>query len=251
MTRSLPAKSSLGLVATGVAALVVTTASNADLVVLDSIAHGTLYETTGSPLANGLGSHLFAGNNGQDLTRRGLVRFDVGSLGPDVVVTSATLRLHVSQANAAADDVFLHRVLSDWGVGTTDAPGGEGGGGAATAGSATWNDAFYDTTPWANAGGDFAGTASAIAEVEGNGWYEWSGAGLASDLQAMVDGGLGDFGWILLGNESMASTAKRFDSMFAAEEFRPELVVEFSVVPGPSVASLLVLAGFRARRRRS
>ena len=251
MSRPLAVKSSVGLVATAVTALSVATVSNAELVVLDSTANGTLYETTGSPLANGLGSHLFAGNNGQDLSRRGLIRFDVGDLGSNLVVTSATLRLHVSQANAAATDVFLHRVLSDWGVGTTDAPGGEGGGGAATPGSATWNDAFHDTTPWTNAGGDFAGTASATTEVGGNGWYEWTGAGLTDDLQTMLDGGFDDFGWILLGEESMASTAKRFDSMFAADEFRPELVVEFNVVPAPSVASLLVLAGLRVRRRRA
>lgn len=250
MTRPLVVKSSVSLVAAGVVALSIFTVSNAEVVVLDSIANGTLYETTGTPLANGLGSHLFTGNNGQNLSRRGLIRFDVGDLGSNLVVTSATLRLHVSQANAAANDVFLHRVLADWGVGTTDAPGGEGGGGAATPGSATWNDAFYDVTPWTSAGGDFAGTASAIAEVGGNGWYDWTGAGLADDLQAMLDGGFDDFGWILLGDESMASTAKRFDSMFAAEEFRPELVVEFNMVPGPSVASLLVLAGLRARRRR-
>ena len=220
-----------------------------EVVSLDSIAHGTLYETAGSPLANGLGSHLFAGNNGQDLSRRGLIRFDIGSLGPNIVVSSAILRLHVSQANASPRDVSLHRVLADWGVGSTDAPGGEGGGGPATPGSATWNDAFYDTTPWTNAGGDFAGVASAITEVGGNGWYEWSSAGLVQDVQQMLDGGFDDFGWILLGDESMASTAKRFDSMFAAEEFRPELVVEFSVVPGPSVWSAIVLSGMGSRRR--
>ena len=234
-----------------IAALSIGSLSQGEVVTLDSIAHGTLYETSGSPLANGLGSHLFAGNNGQDLTRRGLIRFDVDSLGSNIVVSSATLRLHVSQANASPTDVFLHRVLADWGVGSTDAPGGEGGGGPATPGSATWNDAFYDTTPWANAGGDFAGGPSAITEVGGNGWYEWTGDTLAGDIQEMLDGGFGDFGWILLGDESGPSTAKRFDSMFAAEEFRPELVVEFTVVPAPSVASLIALAGLRSRRRRS
>ena len=233
-----------------IAALSIGSLSQGEVVTLDSIAHGTLYETSGSPLANGLGSHLFAGNNGQDLTRRGLIRFDVDSIGSNILVSSATLRLHVSQANASPTDVFLHRVLADWGVGSTDAPGGEGGGGPATPGSATWNDAFFGDTPWTNAGGDFDLAAGAIREVGGVGWYEWTSDMLARDVQDMLDGNIIDFGWMLIGDESSGSTAKRFDSMFAAEEFRPQLVVEYSVIPAPSMASLLVVAGLRSRRRR-
>lgn len=233
-----------------VAALTGGAAVNAEILALDSIAHGTLYEPSGPPLANGLGDHLFAGNNGQDLSRRGLIRFDVDRLGTNVVISSATLRLHVSQANASPTDVSLHRVVGDWGVGTTDAPGGEGGGGPATPGSATWNDAFFGDTPWTNAGGDFDLAAGAIREVGGVGWYEWTSDMLARDVQDMLDGNIIDFGWMLIGDESSGSTAKRFDSMFAAEEFRPQLVVEYSVIPAPSMASLLVVAGLRSRRRR-
>ncbi|MEE2972008.1 MAG: DNRLRE domain-containing protein [Planctomycetota bacterium] len=228
-------------------------AATADLVVLDSVAHGTLYDTSGAPLANGLGRHLFAGKNGQNLARRGLLRFDLAGLGAEVVVESVILRLHVSQANAAATEVDLHRVTSDWGVGSTDAPGGEGGGGPATAGSATWNESFFGQTAWATAGGDFDAVTSASSIVAGGGWYEWSGQGLVDDLQSVVDGTAANFGWILLGDESGASTAKRFDSMFADEPFRPELLVEFTVVPTPGAVALLTLAGLSpcVRRRRA
>lgn len=238
------------LVLAGIAA---SSTATADLVVLDSIAHGTLYETAGSPLANGLGSHLFAGRNGQNLARRGLLRFDLDRLGSDVIIESAILRLHVSQANAAATEVDLHRVAADWGVGSTDAPGGEGGGGPATADSATWNESFFGRTAWANAGGDFDGAASASTIVSGVDWYEWSSEGLVDDLQSVVDGTAANFGWILLGDESGPSTAKRFDSMFADESFRPELVVEYTVVPTPGAFTLLALAGLspRTRRRRA
>ena len=224
--------------------------AGAELVVLDSTAHGTLYDTNGSPLANGLGNHLFAGKNGQGFARRGLLRFDAASLGSDVLIESVTLRLHLSQANAAPNSVGLHRVLSDWGVGSTDAPGGEGAGGAATTGSATWNDAFHEEPPWTTAGGDFDGITSAASIIADVGWYEWTGPGLVDDLQRMLDGDVGEFGWLLMGDETSSSTAKRFDSMFAAEEFRPELVVEFTTVPAPAIGSLFAIAGVLASRRR-
>ena len=246
MPRHLPSLAMTGLLA----GFSLTAVAHADLVVLDSIAHGTLYESTGSQSANGLGAHLFAGNNGQDLSRRGLLRFDVASLGSDVVVHGATLRLHVSQANPQDVEVSMHRLITDWGVGSTDAPGGEGGGGPATPGSATWTHAFWDDTPWTNAGGDFADPATATSLVGGTGWYEWSGAGLVTDIQAMLDGDAPDFGWILLGDESGPSTAKRFDSRLAELGFRPELVVEFSVVPAPPAIAMLAFARNGRRRRR-
>ncbi len=232
-----------------VLALLVAGAAAAEVATFDAIAHGTLYESTGDQLANGLGQHLFAGNNGQDLTRRGLIRFDPDGLG-DVVVESAVLRLHVSQANATPSGVSLHRVLSDWGVGSTDASGGEGGGGPATPGSATWTHAFFGKVPWANAGGDFDALALASAKVGDLGWYEWSGDALAEAVQGMIDDPSSNFGWLLQGDESMASTAKRFDSMFAAPEFRPQLVVNYSTVPAPGALALLGLAGGIGRRRR-
>lgn len=232
-----------------VLALLVAGAASAEVATFDAIAHGTLYESTGDQLANGLGQHLFAGNNGQDLTRRGLIRFDPDGLG-DVVVESAVLRLHVSQANATPSGVSLHRVLSDWGVGSTDAPGGEGGGGAATPGSATWTHAFFGKVPWANPGGDFDALTLASTQVGGVGWYEWSSDGLTAAVQAMLDEPASNFGWLLRGDESAASTAKRFDSMFSSPEFRPELVVNYTAVPAPGALALLGVAGGIGRRRR-
>ena len=128
---------------------VFTGTASADLVTLQSDRNGTLYETNGDPRANGLGQHLFAGVTNQGFRRRGLLDFDLAPLlaGP-VTIESVTLRLHVSQTNAPTSDVGLHRLLADWGVGTTDAGGGEGGGGPATPRSTTWDSAFYDTEAW-------------------------------------------------------------------------------------------------------
>ena len=234
------------------AILTVAIPATADLVSLQSSRHGTLYETDGAPLANGLGQHLFAGVTNQNFKRRGLLDFDLSPLsGQSIEISSVTLRLHMSQSGAGAENIGLHRVLSDWGVGSTDAGGGEGGGGPATPGSATWMDAFWDVTPWQTAGGDFAALASASSSVDGVGFYEWTGDGLISDLEGMLAGNAGEFGWLLLGNESTSGTTKRFDSMtIGNQDFRPELVVEYSAVPAPGVLALFGLAGIRRRARR-
>jgi len=230
-----------------------TGSASADLVTLQSNRHGTLYETNGDPRANGLGQHLFAGVTNQGFRRRGLLDFELAPLlaGP-VVIESVTLRLHVSQTNAAPANVGLHRLLADWGVGTTDAPGGEGGGGPATPGSATWDSAFFDTVSWSNPGGDFAVDASASSLLEGTGWKSWSGAGLVEDLQAMVDGDAARFGWLILGDETADGTTFRFDSMYVNDAtLRPELVVEYAAVPAPAGVALLGIGGLLRGRRRA
>ncbi len=234
------------------AVLTVALPAAADFASLQSNRHGTLYETNGSPLANGLGQHLFAGVTNQNFKRRGLLDFDLSPLsGQMIEISSVTLRLHMSQSGAAAENVGLHRVLNDWGVGSTDAGGGEGGGGPATPGSATWMDAFWTVSPWQTAGGDFEVLASASASIDGVGFYEWTGSGLISDLEGMLAGDVGEFGWLLLGNESTSGTTKRFDSMTNGnEDFRPELLVEYSAVPAPGVLALFGLAGIRRRTRR-
>ena len=223
-----------------------------DVISLQEERHGTLYESNSGELANGLGQYFFAGVNNQTRIRRGLIAFDLAPLaGLDIQINAVTVRLHCSQGNPGANETSLHRTLSDWGVGSTDAPGGEGGGGAATPGSATWNYAFYDTTPWTNPGGDFAEAASASAIVSGPGWYEWSGEGLVSDLEAWISGNAGSYGWELIGNESTNGTAQRFDSILLGNaEFAPQLIVDYTEIPAPASTIALLLAGVRPRRRR-
>ncbi|MDE0888143.1 MAG: DNRLRE domain-containing protein [Phycisphaerales bacterium] len=232
---------------------ILTIPATADLVSLQSSRHGTLYETDGAPLANGLGQHLFAGVTNQNFRRRGLLDFDLSPLsGQSVEILSVTLRLHMSQSGAGPEAIGLHRMLTDWGVGSTDAGGGEGGGGPATPGSATWTHAFWDTSPWQTAGGDFATLASASTAVDGVGWYDWSDSGLISDVEGMLAGELDELGWMLLGNESTNGTTKRFDSMYLGnEEFRPQMIVEYAAVPAPGVLAVFGLAGIRRRNRRA
>src|SRR5439155_18007756 len=106
---------------------------------------------------------------------RALVAFDVaGKVPAGARLTAVRLRLNLSAANSnSAQTMGLHRVLVDWGEGSTVASGGGGGGGPASIGGATWLHTFSPNTLWSHPGGDFEATASASTAVEGVRVYEW------------------------------------------------------------------------------
>jgi hypothetical protein len=214
-----------------------------------------IYSADGST-SHGAGQHFFAGRTGQgspiDL-RRGLLAFDVSAIPSGSTISSVTLRLYLDRSSDSADrSVSLHRVLQDWGEGTSAGGGtgtGAGGGQGATAtnGDATWKYRFYNTAnptaspAWTIEGGDFVAAASAASSV-GNIQYDaiaysWAGAGLASDVQAWVNGAA-NYGWIVIGDETTFSTARRFESSNNTNngtgmlpDYRPRLTVQFTV-PG-------------------
>ena len=185
------------------------------------------------------------GGGGGNRASRGLIAFDIaGSIPLGASIDSVSLMLHVSRATAGSQSVTLHRLLADWGEGTSDAPGGggigqggEGSGTAATAGDATWKHTFSQTTDWATLGGDFSATTTASTSVAGTGSYTWASAQMAADVQGWLDKPSTNFGWLLQSNESQASTAKRFDSREnPTVSNRPTLLVQFT--PPPSTVSI-------------
>lgn len=179
------------------------------------------------PLANALGD-LFAGRTNQDgqgpamtSIRRALVYFDLaGAIPNGMRVTEATLTLRDVQGNNGDATITVHRVLQDWGEGTSFYPGG--GGEAATDGDATWVHAIYDEVEpaasafWNTPGGDFAPIASAQTAVTGDmgggGLFEWTSPQLLADVRGWMAEPAGNFGWVLLGDESTGQSAKRFNS---------------------------------------
>ena len=131
--------------------------------------------------------------------------------------------------------IELHRLLSDWGEGGSDASGEEGGGARATTGDATWLHTFFDTAMWANPGGDFSATVSASAPVGATSTYTWSSPQMGADVQAWLDQPASNFGWLLLGNESQDQTTKRFDSREnAVAGNRPRLDVIYAPPEPPT-----------------
>ena len=106
----------------------------------------------------------------------------------------------------------LHKLLADWGEGTSMAPGEEGDGAPATPNDATWRHRFFDTIFWNTQGGDFSATVSASQMVGAVGQYTWSSAQMVADVQGWLDNPATNFGWLMLGDESVFLTAKRFDT---------------------------------------
>ena len=212
----------------------------ADTLVFDAAADNTIYQdSTGN--SNGAGDFLFAGNNGGNSPRRSLINFDLSAIPTGATITNVTFTAFVSQGNGTTVDIDLHRLTNDWGESTSDAPGGEGGGTSAAIGDATWDENFFGTSNWTNPGADFIVGSSATASVGTSGSHSWSSAGLVSDVQDWVDGSAANFGWILIGDESGPSTARRFNSRTNANN-SPFLTIEFESIPEPATGLLLAAA---------
>ena len=199
--------------------------------------------------SNGQGGDFGAGVVNRDRIRRGLLHFDLNALPTTAQIIDVTLRLHlveVSGGDTVARDILVHRLNANWGEASSGPGSGGGGGGTggpATTGDATWNHTFFDTAFWTTPGGDFAPVASAMTSVEtALAYYEWTGPGLIAEVQAWIDGAEPNFGWLIRSNES-AQGGRRFDSLQSSTaDFRPLLTVEFTQVPEPATATLVVAA---------
>lgn len=208
-------------------------------VVLPASRDNTLYESATGALSNGRGEYLFAGrtNQASDSLRRALVLFDLSSIPPGSTVTSASLLLTMSKTISGAHVFELHPITADWGEGISDASGDEGAGAPSQSGDATWIHRFYNTNTWSSPGGDPAATVSASQSVSGTGSYAFGpSAQMTTDVQGWVSGPSTNFGWLVLGGESTAGSAKRFNSREnAAVSTRPVLAVDY--VPASSVGT--------------
>lgn len=201
----------------------------------------SLYSQSGRR-SNGAGENLFSGTvgtNGGGALRRALLAFDVaGNIPTGSTITGAKLTLNVSRSNTGGQTHSLHKLVADWGEGTSDAPGPEGEGTGAMAGDATWSFRVLDGETWDNSGGDFEAAASAGATVAGQGKYEWTSDQMVADVQAWLDDASTSFGWILIGNERGLQTAKRFDSKEnGTESRRPALEITFTAAAAQAQAT--------------
>ena len=186
--------------------------SHAGVVTLGASQDNTLYESSLGNISNGAGQYCFAGKTASAAIRRAVIRFEVqGALPAGAVVVDARLRLHMSKSIGGVADVSVHRALSPWGEGTSDASDEEGSGAPAAVGDATWLFNDYPTYYWGQSGGDFAAAPSATTPVGDIGVYTWGESG-AADVAGWVNGSTPNYGWVLVGDESASVTTKRFDT---------------------------------------
>lgn len=225
----------------------------ADVVTLAPLKDNTLFQNDAGTISNGQGSYLYSGMTAIGGLRRGLMAFDLSSIPAGSTITDVRFSIRVSRTITASERIGLHRVRANWGEGLSNSNGQSGGGGGApaTAGDATWTHAFFGSVPWATAGGDFDAVPSAGQQVVGVGFYTFTGPGLVQDAQSWLDSPSSNFGWAIIGNESVSSSAKRFDSRNSAiPANRPSLVVTYTPIPAPASLALLLLAAGRRTRRR-
>jgi hypothetical protein len=209
-------------------------AAQAGTVSIQCSRDNTLFQDAEGDTSNGSGPAFFAGNNGQNLIRRGLVRFELlGVVPAGAAIEDAVLTLEVSSApDTVPRWIALHRVLADWGEGSSTSSGG--GGAPAQPGDATWLHTRYPDHLWSVPGGDFVAASSAAALVADVDTYRWTGAGLRADIQRWLSDPTSNFGWLLRGDESVARSVRRFDSRESAvPSSRPVLTIVYSE-PVPS-----------------
>jgi hypothetical protein len=190
--------------------------ATAQIANINPIKDNTLYEFDAleGDVSNALGQHFFAGTTGMGELRRGVLAFDIaGSVPAGSIILGVTLSLNMSRtATGTARTVELHKLLADWGEGTSVAPGEEGEGAPATPNDATWRHRFFDTIFWTTEGGDFSAAVSASQSVGAVGVYTWTSSQMRDDVQSWLNNPSANFGWLVLGNESDLASAKRFDT---------------------------------------
>ena len=204
-------------------------------IIIGASKDNTLYESVTGSTSNGAGERFFVGKTNGESIRRGLLAFDIAANIPSgATITAVTLTLNMSRTTSGAQTVELHRVLANWGEGISNAGSNEGGGDASAPGDATWIHTFFDTTSWANPGGDFEPTVSGSQSVSGVASYVWgSTSQMVGDVQTWLDTPSANFGWIVLGNESTSHTSKRFDTRENANSTaRPKLTINYNPLVG-------------------
>ncbi|MHC5024092.1 MAG: DNRLRE domain-containing protein [Planctomycetota bacterium] len=217
-----------------IALLLTVPGTRADVVSLQPVADNTLFSTDGAT-SNGAGPAVFSGRTGPGaggIRQRGVLRFEVaGAVPAGATVTSVTLTLNLLSGGGpdVTQTITLHRLLADWGEGSSSAGGGQGA--PSTPGDATWLHTFFPDQFWLQPGGDFDPAASAAADVGIDpAPYTWGSTPLlVADVQAWLDDPPSDHGWLLRGNEIDFNTARKFASREEVEpELRPVLTIEYA-----------------------
>ncbi len=240
-----------------VLSLLIAPAGHAVEITLAAARDNTLIESPTGMNSNGIGAVIFAGrvNSSGEPTprRRAVIGFDIASAIPSgATIESVTLELTRTAGNLSPTILDLHALSSDWGEGTSSASTGNGA--ASTPGDATWIHGFFDTVSW-TPGGDFDPTPSATEFTQNGDAFSWTSPAMISDVQSWLDDPDNEFGWILIGDESVAMTTIQLGSRENGSSLlQPALNVTYAPEPGTTMlggAALLSLALLTRAGRKS
>ncbi len=233
----------LGLLASGPAV--------ADTVTLNPAKDNTLYEPISQDSfldkSDGAGPTMFAGKvkdadadpgaGTRPAVRRAVLAFTIaGNVPAGATINNAQLTLYADKVGlTTAFNVNLHRLLANWGEGTSNTGNSQQGRGEPpTTGDATWRHTFYPGIFWSIPGGDYSLTASATKSVGNVGFYTWgSTSGMVADVQSWLNTPSQNFGWIVISNETSIQTTKRFGTRentgsTGGVAWKPRLVITYT-----------------------
>lgn len=173
--------------------------------------------------SNGGQAWVLAGRTQNGPHVRGLYRFELTNLPAAALIQSATVQLDVTgqpgDMEAVNSTFSLHRLLQPWGEGTNVALANPGQGIPAAPGDATWHHRFYPTHTWAAPGGapgiDYASEGSSFQQIEDpdHSPYRFNSTPeMVADVQHWLQHPEQNYGWMLLGNDDLIFTARRFGS---------------------------------------
>ena len=215
--------------------MTIITASSAKQIQLNPGKDNTIYSHSGT-VSNGAGPNLHVGRSGlETYLKRALIAFDIaGNIPAGATINSATLTLRLNNwsPHEISTWVKLYRILADWGESSSNSGSAGGLGAPAQPGDATWTYTFYPTTLWSSPGGDFSASYSATKMISpAYNFYTWgTTAQMVSDVQSWLDDPGNNFGWILIGDESVDYTGKRFCSReYTTTSYRPVLTVDYTL----------------------
>ncbi|HBE91857.1 MAG TPA: hypothetical protein DDW55_04765, partial [Gammaproteobacteria bacterium] len=169
--------------------------------------------------SSGACDSIFSGNIDDQTVpgaRRALIQFDIaGQIPPGSTINSVTLNMAVTRGGNHTDSTFvIHPITAPW-VEGVDGCGERGGGqGVPSTGGVTWN----------NMPGFGASSGDTVINTTTPVWS--STAAMVADVQNWLDSPADSNGWIIIGDETIATTTRRFDSKEGAGG--AELVVDFT-----------------------
>ncbi len=209
---------------------------NAQTVILNASKDNTIYSNNTNN-SNGAGDNFTTGAIVTSPVRRGLIMFDLSPIPAGASITDVSLTLVMNKTISGATDVLLHRLNESWGEGGSNAGAGADGNGApAQLGDATWICSFSNglggcTTSWGTSGGVFQISPSATTSVSGLNPYTWSSSQMVTDVQNWLNNAATNFGWVIIGDEGLPGSAKRFSSRTnPVVANRPTLTVTYTTV---------------------
>ena len=180
---------------------------------------------------------MIVGRNNNGANQRGLIRFPLDSIPPDVItVNSAILSLMCESEDNATDRlVTLYRSKVQWyeGVQCWQAPGEEDG--------STWNmrnDNTLDPLHWVGglgtggiSGDDWHATKTDDELITAPATrFEWD---VTADIEDFLDGTYENYGWFVIGVEGTNGTRKWFyANETETEEYRPVLTLDLDYSAG-------------------